>query len=173
MTSPPADALRYTLRLTDRELFRVFLFGYFKRPFAILRRFVGFAAIALGFHVLRTASDDLPWIAGPACIAWGSWFVLHPLLGAWLAVRRRGSRGEVVVELDANGVAIAQDGKRAAFGWDRVTEAGMLGDLVWFELRGAAIAAIPLRVVADAAPLLDLFRTHTRWRAAPAAPPRG
>ena len=44
------EPLRYELRLTDRELFRVFLFGYFKRPFAILRRFIGFAIIAFGFH---------------------------------------------------------------------------------------------------------------------------
>lgn len=162
----PEESLRYELRLTDRELFRVFLFGYFKRPFAIFRRFVGFAIIAFGFHVSRTASDDLPRIAGPLCIAWGSWFVLNPLLLSWLAVRRRGTRGSVVVELSARGVSISQDGKRADFGWDRITEAGRLGDLVWFEIRGSAMAAIPLRVVGDAAPLLDLFRAHTRWRAA-------
>lgn len=160
-----SDAHRYELRLTDAELRRVFLFGYFKRPFAILRRFLGFGVIALGFHVMRTGSDDLPWFAGPLCVLWGSWFVLHPLIGAWLAVRRRGSRGSVVVEVGDDGVAISQEGKRAAFGWDRVTEAGKLGDLVWFEVRGAALAAIPLRVVEDAGPLLDLFRTHTKWRA--------
>ena len=166
------EPLRYELRLTDRELFRVFLFGYFKRPFAILRRFIGFAIIAFGFHLLRNASDDLPWIAGPLCIAWGSWFVLNPLLLAWLAVRRRGTRGHVVVEVADDGVAISQECKRAAFGWDRVTEAGKLGDLVWFEIRGAAMAAIPLRVVADPPALLDVFRAHTRWRGAgPTAKP--
>lgn len=159
----PASPLRYELRLTDAELRRVFLFGYFKRPFAILRRFAGFGVIALGFHTLRDGA--LHPLAGIACIAWGSWFVLHPLIGAFLAVRRRGSRGQVVVEVGDAGIGISQDGKRANFGWERVTEAGKLGDLVWFEIKGAALAAIPLRVVSDAAPLLDLFRTHTKWRA--------
>lgn len=167
------EPLRYELRLTDRELFRVFLFGYFKRPFAIFRRFVGFAIIAFGFQLMRSASEDLPSVAGPLCIAWGSWFVLHPLLMAWLAVRRRGSRGHVVVEVADDGVAISQEGKRATFGWDRVTEAGKLGDLVWFEIRGAAMAAIPLRVVGDAVALLDVFRAHTRWRGPGARPPAG
>lgn len=162
------ESLSYELRLTDRELFRVFLFGYFKRPFAIFRRFIGFLIIAFGFHVMRTASEDLPSFAGPLCIAWGSWFVLNPLLLGWMAVRRRGTRGSVVIELSDAGLSISQEGKRADFGWDRVTEAGRLGDLLWFEIRGAAMAAIPLRVVGDAAPLLDLFRAHTRWRGAPA-----
>lgn len=155
----PAAPLRYTLRLTDRELVRAYLFTFFRQRGAIFLRFIGLAAIAWGVHD-AVAGRPL----APLLILWGVWYALRPLFQAWVIVRRRGGRGQVTVELDDAGLRIEQDGQSARFAWDQLKAAGGVGDLVWYELERGAVGTLPLRVVDDPDALERCFRAHGKWR---------
>ena len=75
------------------------------------------------------------------------WIALRPFVLSRVMAQRPSPAVEL--EIGEPGVTIRRDGKSATFDWSRITAQGRGPGFTWYEVQGAAIAAIPDRVVQD------------------------
>ena len=156
-------------RLSDAEFRRAWLTEYLRRPgFARLRLFLGPAIALFGARALGAAHDGEGRLVGMLAVAFGVWQVARPWLLVSSMLRRRRQLGSaeqpLVVTLDDAGIAVFDGTRDTRLPWKAVTAAGRGRDYVWFEVRGATRATIPLRAVKDEAGLVDALRTRTAWQ---------
>jgi|GEM_PF-2644596 len=141
-----SDPHRYVIQLTESERRAVYLFSMLRRPGTGLRRFmaimVGGAALMMGAQQSGMA-QIFAVIVALAC----GWIALRPFLMARILSKQGGP--EIVVEVGAPGVTLRRDGKSATFAWSRITAQGRGPGFYWYEVQGAALAAIPDRLVTD------------------------
>lgn len=159
------SALRYEVDLTDRELATAWVREAQARR-GVLGRVLGPLAIALGVLGLATRADPTGRLVGVLCLAYGLFHIARPFLAARRVVadrRRRGGATLVVVALDERGITVSRDGKTVTFPWAEVTAAGRRDDYVWYEVRSAHRAPIPLRVISDPSALEAELRRRTKW----------
>jgi hypothetical protein len=142
---------RYAFQLTEAELRAVILFSMLKRPGAGLRRFmaiaVGGVALAVGLERTSSMAHVFAIVIALAC----GWIALRPFVLSRVMAQRPAPAVEV--ELGEPGVTVRRDGKSATFDWSRITAQGRGPGFYWYEVQGAAIAAIPDRVIQDRAGL--------------------
>jgi hypothetical protein len=142
----PSDPHRYVIQLTEPERRAVYLFSMLRRPGTGLRRFmaiiVGGAALMMGAQQSGMA-QIFAVIVALAC----GWIALRPFLMARILSKQGGP--EIVVEVGEPGVTLRRDGKSATFAWSRITAQGRGPGFYWYEVQGAALAAIPDRLVTD------------------------
>jgi hypothetical protein len=161
-------SLTYRFTLSDEEFRRAWLAEYYRRPgWRSLRILGGPAFVALGVMMVR--SDAVfQRVMGVVAILFGVYYALKPLLAAraLTAQRRRSGRADVELEVTLHGRGVRiDDGKvRTELPWHEVTAAGMGRGYVWYEVRGGSRATIPLRVVDELDPLVEMLRRHTEWR---------
>lgn len=143
---------RYEIKLTESELRAVYLFSMLRRPGTGLKRFVAIAvggiALAMAFQRTDAMAHVLGAIVALAC----GWIALRPFVVARVLTKQVLSKQgapEVTVELDEAGVLVTRTGKSARFAWSRITAQGRGPGFYWYEIQGAAIAAIPDRLVSD------------------------
>lgn len=147
MSSPQ----RYAFQLTEAELRAVILFSMLKRPGAGLRRFMAIAiggiALAVGLERQSSMAHVLAIVVALAC----GWIALRPFILSRVMAQKPSP--QVEVSLGEPGVTLTRNGKSATFDWSRITAQGRGPGFYWYEVQGAAIAAIPDRVVQDRASL--------------------
>lgn len=160
--------MNFEFQLSDQEFRQAWLAEYFRRPgLGLFRVIAGPAFVAIGVSMAR--GDDLFGRGiGVAAIVLGVWHVVKPFVLASAMVRKRRAIGaadaKMRVRVDGSGIRVSDGKRETQLAWDAITAAGRGRDYVWFEIRRSARGTIPLRAIADEAALVELFRTHEKWR---------
>jgi hypothetical protein len=138
---------RYEIKLTESELRAVYLFSMLRRPGTGLKRFVAIAVGGIALAMAFQRTDAMAHVLGVMVALACGWIALRPFIVARVLSKQGGP--EVTVELDETGVLVTRTGKTARFAWSRITAQGRGPGFYWYEIQGAAIAAIPDRLVSD------------------------
>lgn len=160
------ERFEFEFDLSDRELARAWVREHFARQ-PLVRRALAPAFLVLGVVWLARAAEGGQRAMGLLAVAFGAYLILRPFLEASRAVRLRRAvpRGEHVhLVFDAVGLTLYRASKSLHFPWKEVTAAGLRDDYVWYEVRGAHRATIPLRVVDQRAEFEAFLRSKTSWK---------